>query len=159
MDDPLKSYLIPEEVLAVSRELLAEPGEEGLEAAVLWLGTERHCGEVEILAAHMPEQLGYRSSEGVAVTVVEGALSALIAALPDGIFVPVRLHTHPGRAYHSSTDDANMLLSHRGAISIVVPDFARRPIELPRCSVNELDSDHRWRELSAAEVEERFLVR
>lgn len=159
MDDPLKSYLIPEKILMVSRELLAEPGEEGLEAAVLWLGTERRGGEVEILAAHMPEQIAYRSSEGVAVTVVEEALSALIGALPEGIFVPARLHTHPGRAYHSSTDDANMLLSHRGAISIVVPDFARRPIELPRCSVNELDSGHRWRELSGTEVEERFLVR
>jgi hypothetical protein len=159
MDDPLKVYVVPQEVLASSRELLAEPGKEGLEAAILWLGTERRGGDVEILAAHMPQQVAYRSRQGVAVSVVEDALSALIAALPDGVFVPVRLHTHPGRAYHSSTDDANMLLSHRGAISIVVPEFARCPIELPRCSVNELDRNHRWRELGVAEVEERFVVR
>jgi hypothetical protein len=158
MDDPLTVFRVPPHVLEESRLLLAEPGLEGLEAAVLWIGRKASEGLVEISGVHMPEQLAIRTEFGVAVTVVEHALSALIAALPPGMFVPVRLHTHPAEAYHSSTDDDNMLLSHRGAISIVVPDFAREPIELACCSVNELDHHHHWRELDRREIEARFIV-
>jgi hypothetical protein len=159
MDDPLTSFRIPSHVLEESRLLLAEPGLEGLEAVVLWIGRKQGESLVEILGVHMPEQLAVRTELGVAVTVLEDALSALIAGLPAGMFVPARLHTHPAEAYHSSIDDDNMLLSHRGAISIVVPDFARERVELARCSVNELDRRHRWRELDPREVETRFTVR
>lgn len=158
MDDPLTVFHLPAHVLEESRLLLAGPGLEGLEAAVLWIGQKASEGHVEISDVHMPEQLAIRTEFGVAVTVVERALSALIATLPAGMFVPVRLHTHPGEAYHSSTDDDNMLLSHRGAISIVVPNFAREQIELVRCSVNELDRHYRWRELDRREIEARFIV-
>lgn len=157
MDDPLTTFRVPLHVLEESRLLLSEPGLEGLEAVVLWIGRKASEGLVEILSVHMPEQLAIRTEFGVAVTVVEHALSTLIATLPAGMFVPIRLHTHPGEAYHSSTDDDNMLLSHRGAISIVVPCFAREQIELSRCSVNELDHHHRWRELDRREVEARFI--
>jgi hypothetical protein len=159
MDDPLTSFRVPPHVLEESRLLLAEPGLEGLEAVVLWIGRQQSENLVEILSVHMPEQLAVRTELGVAVTVLEDALSALIAALPAGMFVPARLHTHPSGAYHSSTDDDNMLLSHRGAISIVVPNFACEQIELARCSVNELDHRHRWRELNRREVDVRFMVR
>jgi hypothetical protein len=158
MDDPLISFRIPSRVLEESRLLLVEPGLEELEAVVLWIGRHQSEDLVEILAAHMPEQVAFRTEFGVGVTVVDEALSALIAALPEGMFVPVRLHTHPAEAFHSSTDDDNMLLSHRGAISIVVPNFARERIEFTRCSVNELDHRHRWRELDRREVEARFMV-
>jgi hypothetical protein len=69
------------------------------------------------------------------------------------------LHTHPGNAFHSDTDDTNMLFSHHGAISIVIPNFGRDPIDLGECSVNELRHGRGWIELDAAEVEERFTIR
>jgi hypothetical protein len=158
MDDPRDRFLIPRQVLLESRHFLAEPGREGLEAVVLWLGQRSDERDVQITAVHMPRQYAIRSSYGVAVSVCEDALTELISTLSGGVFVPVRLHTHPGAAYHSSTDDENMLISHRGAISIVVPDFARREIDLTHCSVNELDAGHRWRELSDEEVQRRFMV-
>lgn len=152
-------FHIPRQILHESRLLLAAPGREGLEAAVVWLGRETATAAVEILAVEMPEQIAIRTDLGVAVMLPDESVSRLIAALPAGVFIPVRLHTHPGAAYHSSTDDQNKLLSHRGAISIVVPDFARGEIDLSRCSVNELDEGFRWRELSPDEVGARFLVR
>jgi hypothetical protein len=151
-------YRLSRAILAESRALLAEPGREGLEAVVLWLGREADADLVEILTVYMPEQLAVRTAAGVAVTLPDRAVSRLIASLPAGVFVAVRLHTHSRAPYHSTTDDENMLLSHRGAISIVVPDFAREVIDLPRCSVNELDAGFRWRQLDPREVGERFLV-
>lgn len=152
-------YLISRAILTESRWLLAGPGREGLEAVVVWLGRELDGGDVEIVAVQMPEQIAIRTVDGVGVMLPDESVSRLIATLPAGLFVPIRLHTHPGSAYHSTTDDENKLLSHRGAISIVVPDFAATEIDLSYCSVNELDEEFRWRELGADEVAERFIVR
>lgn len=153
----IERFVIPREVLADTRELLREPGEEGLEAIVLWLGTATPA-EARVLLAHRPHQIAFRSEHGVGVEVPQGALSELISALPERVFVLARLHSHPTRPYHSPVDDDNLLIAHQGAISIVVPDFARDPIELERCSVNRLDVEVGWQELSAEEVQERFLV-
>lgn len=158
MEDPRPRFLIPKTVLLESGLLLAEPGREGLEAVVLWIGRRRGEREVEVMSVYMPRQYAFRSERGVAVTVDEDDLTELIAALPSGTFIPARLHSHPEEAFHSATDDDNMLISHVGAISIVVPYFASRPIQLGRCSVNELGPDFRWRELARRDVEARFAI-
>lgn len=85
-------------------------------------------------------------------------MTALIASLEPGVFVLCRVHSHPHEAYHSAVDDLNMLISHEGAISIVVPDFAAAPIELERCSVNELCHGRGWRELDVEEIRTRFTI-
>lgn len=55
------------------------------------------------------------------------SIGDVVAALLAEQFVLARVHTHPGRAYHSSTDDRNLLLAHPGAVSVVVPAFAEKP--------------------------------
>lgn len=145
-------------MLEQTREFLLERGEHGVEGAVLWLGEIIDDETASVLAAFVPEQIARRSELGVSVEVTKEGLTRLISQLPDGIFVLIRVHSHPTGAYHSDLDDDNMLISHEGAISIVVPDYAEGPIELGRCSVNELRHDQGWRELDAAEVTERFRV-
>ena len=88
----------------------------------------------------------------------QDALAELISALPEGTAILARVHSHPGKAYHSDLDDTNMLIAHQGAISIVVPDFARETVRLDRCSMNVLDHETGWRELSRRQVQERFEV-
>lgn len=152
------SYRVPAEVLVSSRDLLAEIGVEGFEAVVVWVGrwSGPSLGEVE--AVWRPGQVCRRSEHGVGVEVPGEAISALISALGPDMLVLARVHTHPGCAYHSEVDDGNMLVAHQGAISIVIPDFARDPIELARCSVNELRHGEGWTELTAEEVTARFTV-
>lgn len=155
----LRRYVIPAEVVDDSRRLLRERGALGLEAVVVWVGSVVDDTTAEILAAVRPGQVAYRSGEGCAVEVPPEALSQLIAALPRGVYVLARLHTHPADAYHSEVDDTNMLISHDHAISIVVPNFARDELDLASCSVNELRHGFGWVELEPAEVADRFLVR
>ena len=155
----LRRIDVPRTVLDETRELLAELGSEGLESTVLWVGLVIGPQTAEVLAAVRPRQVAYRSDHGLAVEVPQDALSELISALPEGVFVLARVHSHPGAAYHSELDDTNMLIAHEGAISIVVPDFARRPIDLTRCSVNELRHDRGWVELDGAAVRDRLHVR
>jgi hypothetical protein len=155
----LTHYAVDARTLALTREFLQERGEHGLEGVVLWLGRPLDEHHAEILAPYAPEQVGFKSEEGVAVQVTDEGLSGLISALPPGMFVLCRVHSHPSEAYHSELDDTNMIISHPGAISIVVPFYARSPIVLPDCSINELQYGSGWRELSRAEILERFEVR
>ena len=155
----LQHIEVPRRVLDETRELLAELGDEGLESTVLWVGRVIGPQTAGVLGAVRPRQVAYRGEDGLAVEVPQDALSELISALPEGVFVLARVHSHPGAAYHSQLDDTNMLIAHEGAISIVVPDFAREPIDLARCSVNELRHDKGWVELGAATVRERLRVR
>jgi hypothetical protein len=158
LPEDLHSYQVPRSVLESSRRYLVAPGRRGFEAVAVWIGRPLGQGRAEVLAVMRPAQEAIRSEDGVAVRVPPEAISELISALPDGTAVLARLHTHPAEPYHSPLDDTNMLLAHHGAISIVVPDFARSPIELGSCSVNVLESERGWRELSTAEVAERFEV-
>lgn len=147
------------DVLVDTRELLAEAGAESLESTVLWVGRITAPDSAEVLAAIRPRQVMYRTPEGVGVEVPQDSLFELIASLPEGIVVLARVHTHPGAAYHSELDDTNMLIAHDRAISIVVPDFARAPIDLANCSVNELRHGEGWVELDVTTVRDRFRVR
>ncbi|TFV57744.1 hypothetical protein E4P41_13880 [Geodermatophilus sp. DF01-2] len=154
----LTNYRVPRAVLDDTGALLRERGLLGFEAVVLWIGRVDSPTEATVLAAVRPGQVAYRSDDGCAVEVPPDALSEIISLLPAETFVLARVHTHPGAAYHSPVDDANMLIAHEGAISIVVPDFARDPVELTRCSVNELRHSTGWRELPPDDVDAAFEV-
>ena len=154
----LRNYVIPQHVLDQTREFLRERGEHGVEGVVLWLGEIVDDETGAVLAAFVPEQIGRRSELGVSVEVTAEGLTRLISDLPAGVFVLIRVHSHPTDAYHSDLDDDNMLISHPNAISIVVPDYAHDPITLARCSINELRHRQGWVELDPADVRSRFRV-
>ena len=159
VDGPLVAIVVPAGVLEETQAFLAECGREHYEGVVLWVGVVDLEDRGSIVRELIPRQYGYRSPEGgVAVQVPDDEIAAILTALPPRLLILCRVHSHPHRAYHSETDDLNRLLSHVGAISIVVPDFARSPIVLSECSINELDEAHRWRELDADEVLQRFVV-
>jgi hypothetical protein len=155
----LHHYTVPGHVLEETCSLLQARGAEGVEAVVLWLGRALDSRAAEILTAYVPEQVAYRSEDGLAVEVTAEGLSALISALPAGVFVLCRVHSHAGSAYHSELDDQNLIIGHPGAISIVVPSFAHDPIVLEQCSVNELRHGSGWTELTPDEIRQRFTIR
>jgi len=129
----LKRYVLAPEVLEDTEVWLRERGLLGLEAVVLWIGRVIDDELAEVLIAFRPHQVAYVSDDGCAVEVPQESLSSLITSLPAGVFVLARVHSHPTHAYHSPVDDQNMLISHNGAISIVVPDFARGDLDLQQC--------------------------
>jgi hypothetical protein len=154
----LGNYVVPREVLEATQAVLFARGLKGVEAVVVWVGRVLNETTGEIVDAYVPEQVARRSEYGVSVEVTQAGLTRLIGSLEPGTFVLCRVHSHPSEAYHSDLDDLNMLISHQGAISIVVPDFARGPLTLEDCSVNELLHGRGWRELSRASISERFRI-
>ena len=152
-------YRLTQAILDETWQMLRGPGEEQLEAVVLWLGQVHQSDRAEVLAPLFPPQVAYRSLDGLAVEIPQDVLTELIGALPAGVQILARVHSHPTEAYHSPLDDCNMVIGHEGAISIVVPRFATGPARLCDCSINQLKRDGDWRELPEREVRSRFELR
>lgn len=70
--------------------------------------------------------------------------------------VQVQIHTHPGRAFHSETDDRWPIISQEGFLSIVIPNFAEGVPSLDAAWIGQLEADGRWRRLESAS--EAFLL-
>ena len=76
----------------------------------------------------------------------------LAAALNRDEFYIARIHSHPGAAFHSGTDNRNLVLTAEGAWSFVVPRFGaglRKGIR--ECGVYKYRHGV-WTQLSDAEV-------
>lgn len=64
-----------------------------------------------------------------------------------GLGVRVQVHTHPGAAFHSPTDDAFPLIHDVGFLSLVIPDFALGDIGFSGAYLTEIQSDGRWQQV------------
>lgn len=69
--------------------------------------------------------------------------------------VRFQVHTHPGEAFHSETDDAFPLMVHAGFLSLVIPDFAMGPVGFGSAYLTEIQPDGTWREMA---IRERICV-
>jgi proteasome lid subunit RPN8/RPN11 len=66
--------------------------------------------------------------------------------------VKAQVHTHPGEAFHSATDDNWPIVSQEGFHSIVIPDFATGEISLRNAWIGRLRGDGVWYRLGALEA-------
>jgi hypothetical protein len=97
----------------------------------------------------------HRSSFG-GVTLDEAWINKFWLQLADrGLGVRVQVHTHPGEAFHSKTDDDFPLIHEAGFLSLVVPDFALGPVGFDRAYLTEIQPDGRWRQVP---IRERLAV-
>lgn len=72
-----------------------------------------------------------------------------------GLGVRVQVHTHPGEAFHSATDDAYPLIHEAGFLSLVIPGFAMGPVGFQEAYLTEIQPDGRWQQVR---IEERLLI-
>ncbi|MER9548330.1 Mov34/MPN/PAD-1 family protein [Mesorhizobium sp. M0322] len=123
---------------------LAVVGRSGYEGLGLWVGTvAAKIATVE--RALIPQQRLIRNASGVGVYVDGAELHRINVWLFDnGLRILAQIHSHPADAYHSDTDDENALATAVGSLSLVVPDFARGPVNLSQTAVYRLDRAGDW---------------
>lgn len=136
---------------ACAREVethLRKVGREGYEGIALWAGTQD--GHVfQVKETLIPSQRHISNADGVCVVVDKDALHKLNVYLyKKGLTLMAQIHSHPGKAYHSDTDDAYAIATTVGSLSLVVPDFARKPFTIAACASYRLDEKARWQQLS-----------
>jgi site-specific DNA recombinase len=61
-----------------------------------------------------------------------------------GCTVVADAHTHPGKAFQSSSDKANPMVARQGHIAIIIPDYARHPIQPRLLGIYEYCGQHEW---------------
>lgn len=64
--------------------------------------------------------------------------------------IRAQVHAHPGRAFHSATDDEWPIVSQSGFLSIVIPNFASDASSLENVWVGRLRPDGKWQALTFA---------
>ncbi len=127
-------------------------GQDGHEGMGLWVGRQSGLSGQDFVVTQsvIPEQQHIRTPDGVCVCVGAGELHRLnVWLFRNKVTLLAQIHSHPGRAYHSSTDDENAVATAVGCLSLVVPDFARAPFSLPRTAIYRLDQGARWRAVDA----------
>jgi hypothetical protein len=146
---------IPSSILRESSSHFLKHGKHS-ECYVLWCGDMLENQEARIASCVHPSHLS--SPVGISVPLEEIIrVQQLIAEERKFLFGQV--HTHPGNAFHSSTDETFPFSHKPGFFSIVVPNFGRRKLEsLYGCEVFELKSGGSWRKLNQAEIGERFVI-
>jgi len=66
--------------------------------------------------------------------------------------VRVQVHTHPGPAGHSQTDDQFSLVPAPGFLSLVIPHYATGPVGLQDTFVARMQADGTWMPVRPEEV-------
>jgi len=60
-----------------------------------------------------------------------------------------QVHTHPGQAFHSETDDNWPIVSQEGFLSIVIPHFAAGDMSFEKAWIGRLCGDGAWMRLES----------
>lgn len=129
-------------------------GNEGL---ALWVGRQEG-GRFSVTQAFIPKQRHIRTQDGVCVMLEADELHRMnVWLFKERLTLMAQVHSHPGRAYHSGTDDAYAVATTVGCLSIVVPDFASAPFDISRLATYRLDARARW--IGVPPAEARRLIR
>ncbi len=132
-------------------------GQQGLEGVALWVG-KFDGSDFVVTETVIPKQQGISSDNGLLYVVGEAELRRLNCWLYDNqLRLVAQLHSHPGRAYHSDTDDAYPIMTTQGGFSLVVPNFAAGLPLLRNCAIFRLEQ-HQWEELTEKQVAESFEI-
>lgn len=153
-----RTLVVMRSVLSEARALFEDRGSEGCEGTALIGGKSGADGTLLGDVLVIPDQVATPAPYASVTVTSAGDLELLTALAPDQRYL-ARIHSHPGLAFHSKTDDANPALTHQGAISIVVPFFGlglRRGLDA--CSVY-VRQGRAWRELPANSAERAKWVR
>jgi hypothetical protein len=142
----VRHFVIPTSVLHMTIDFLREVGASGAEGFVLWGGKPDGAMQFRYTRAIIPEQHALKTEGGLLVVVDGDALFKVNKDLyKQGETLGAQVHSHPTSAYHSDTDDFYPLVTLLGALSVVVPDFARHaPRDLKVWAWYRLEGYGRW---------------
>lgn len=123
--DDIEVFRIAADTLDTTIDWLGQVGDDGNEGFVLWSG-QRVGSTFAIRRALWPRQQPQQTGHGLLVYVPGDALAEVNTfCYEHDEIVGAQVHTHPTDAFHSDTDDHYPLVTLRGSLSVVIPDFAR----------------------------------
>ena len=152
----MESLRVSRNTLRQTQAFMRRNGKDDIECIVLWAGKILDLSTFQVTRAIFPVQKGTL----VTVNVDEEEIKRIDDETRlRGEVIGAQLHTHPTSAFHSDTDDATPIISKVGALSIVIPYFARDPIETLTDAVAVRLSERGWsRPLTRTALDSLFEV-
>ena len=143
MSELLISPALVEQTISV----LQDGGKEQCETVVFWLGKGSTVDEV------------YRPQQRVSIDyfhLPSESMRALMNYLKrDRRRILAQVHSHPGDAFHSKADDSWAVIRHEGALSLVLPKFARATMLhnfYEQTATFSLSPDDKWLQIPTGDV-------
>lgn len=131
--------------LARTIDILRTGGSRFEERVVLWLGPVSSVREpMPVTEVYEPDQI----TDIDYFKLPPASLRALMTHLRGTrLKILAQVHSHPGAAFHSEADDEWAIVRHAGALSLVLPEFARNttPANFAEQAVSYcLSSNNEW---------------
>lgn len=136
--ESITRFRVPANICDETDAQLREAGKIRAERFVLWSGVIIGS-DFQVRTMHVPRQTAYRLPEGLCVRVEGAELHRLnVWLFENQERLAVQVHAHPTDAYHSETDDTYPIVTTRGGLSLVIPDFARAGVRGPGTALYRL---------------------
>jgi len=126
------------------------------ECVLLWLG-RREQGIQHIVEVYKPLQ----NTSIDYFEIPRNGMAALDRLRTQALYVVSQIHTHPLEAFHSSADDKWAIVRHVGALSIVLPNFAKSTTLknfLREAAVYQLDDANSWNAVSSEQMADHLRI-
>jgi len=147
--ESITQFRVPRNICDETDAQLREAGRQHAERFVLWSGTITGTN-FQVQTMHVPRQTAYRLPEGLCVRVEGTELHRLnVWLFEHHERLAVQVHAHPTEAYHSETDSTYPIVTTRGGLSLVVPDFARLGVRGARTALYRLRTDG-WQQVPSS---------
>jgi hypothetical protein len=147
----IRAFVAPKHRLVCSKRLwdeilaeLARRGGQRHESGVFLLGVN-HGVSREVQDAIFYDDLDPDAySSGVCILHGDAFAKLWAACREKKLTVVADAHTHPAGAFQSSSDKANPMVARPGHIAIIIPDFARSPVQPRQVRIYEYCGQHDW---------------
>lgn len=140
----MKSIICSGTVISDTLDILRTGGRRGEERVALWLAKAGARTPTEVVEVYEPDQIAEIDFFKLPPESMRALMSHLSSPRRR---IAAQIHTHPGRAYHSDADAAWAVVRHVGALSLVLPAFARTTTLqnfLEQVKIYEMGSAGEW---------------
>ncbi|TPN82548.1 hypothetical protein FJ987_15710 [Mesorhizobium sp. CU2] len=143
-------WRLPKAAMTASISEMARDGARGCEGVALWLG-RRFAGIVTVTHVVALRGAGITRCPDRLSISPELLNEVTMLAIRAGVYLVGQIHSHPSTWVDLSEADKRYGIRVHGFLSVVAPDFARRPnTALAECGVHIFDRGA-WRRLGAIE--------
>ncbi|MGA2408250.1 MAG: Mov34/MPN/PAD-1 family protein [Bacteroidales bacterium] len=137
---------------------LKKAGKKSFEAVALFAGQVNNNNAI-ISEVIYPLQESSKSMYGLMYSVDGEELHRInIWLYQNDLKLIAQIHSHPTKAYHSETDDEFPIITTLGGLSIVVPYFAKDPLNHLTWAYYRLHSESNWRKLSRTDIKKLIKI-
>lgn len=138
---------LPERILRATFQVMASCGKSERECVVYWTGPVQSDGVIDGWdhPTHRSSPVGYQIDD-------TWLTKHCFRIAREKRAIRAQVHTHPGEAFHSHTDDEWPVIAQPEFVSIVIPYFATGPTNFDHAWGGVLTTEGNWRHTRLSEI-------